>query len=61
MRKISAWVAIIAVPASVAGIYGMNFHDIPELSWHYGYEFTLVVIVLICLGLYWRFRRSGWL
>src|SRR6185312_10482268 len=51
MRKISAWVAILAVPASVAGIYGMNFHHMPELVWHYGYELTLVLIVVFCLGL----------
>ena len=61
MRKISAWVAIIAVPASVAGIYGMNFEHMPELGWTLGYPLTLVLIVLIMLALYWRFRRSGWL
>jgi magnesium transporter len=61
MRKISAWVAILAVPTGVAGIYGMNFEHMPELGWKLGYPLTLVVIVLICLALYWRFRRSGWL
>jgi len=61
MRKISAWVAIIAVPTAVAGIYGMNFDDMPELHWHYGYPAVLVFIALICLVLYRRFRRAGWL
>jgi magnesium transporter len=61
MRKISAWVAIIAVPTSVAGIYGMNFEHMPELNWTFGYPLTLVVIAVIMLGLYWRFRRAGWL
>src|SRR5690606_33798663 len=37
MRKISAWVAIAAVPTAVAGIYGMNFDNMPELRWEYGY------------------------
>ena len=37
MRKISAWAAILAVPTLIAGIYGMNFHNMPELRWHYGY------------------------
>ena len=37
MRKISAWVAIAAVPTMIAGIYGMNFADMPELSSHWGY------------------------
>ena len=61
MRKISAWVAILAVPTGVAAIYGMNFTDMPELHWRYGYPLALVSIVALCLVLYWRFRRSGWL
>jgi magnesium transporter len=61
MRRISAWVAIWAVPTLLAGIYGMNFHHMPELDWSFGYPLVLVVMVLICLGLYVGFRRSGWL
>jgi magnesium transporter len=61
MRKISAWVAIAAVPTSVAAIYGMNFSFMPELEWRYGYPVVLGSIVLLCALLYWRFRRSGWL
>jgi magnesium transporter len=61
MRKISAWVAIVAVPTMVAGIYGMNFKHMPELHWRFGYPAVLAVIVLICLALYRRFRRAGWL
>jgi magnesium transporter len=61
MRRISAWVAILAIPTAVAGIYGMNFTDMPELTWRYGYPATLVVIALICLTLYRGFRRNGWL
>jgi magnesium transporter len=61
MRKISAWVAIVAVPTMVAGIYGMNFDNMPELHWHYGYPAVLLLIAAICALLYWRFRRSGWL
>jgi magnesium transporter len=61
MRKISAWVAILAVPTGVAAIYGMNFRDMPELHWRLGYPGVMVLIVCICLVLYWRFRRSGWL
>ena len=61
MRKISAWVAIIAVPTAVAGIYGMNFEHMPELEWRYGYPAVLVLIAAVCLVLYAKFRRSGWL
>jgi magnesium transporter len=61
MRKISAWVAILAVPTGVAAIYGMNFSDMPELHWRFGYPAVLVFILCLCGLLYWRFRRSGWL
>ena len=61
MRKISAWVAIAAVPTMVAGIYGMNFDNMPELHWHYGYFLALCLMAVLCLGLYRAFRRSGWL
>jgi magnesium transporter len=61
VRKISAWVAILAVPTMVAGIYGMNFDHMPELHWRYGYPAVLLVIVCACSYLYWRFRRAGWL
>ncbi len=61
MRKISAWVAIAAVPTLVGAIYGMNFENIPELSWTYGYPLALGVIAAACLTLYYFFRRSGWL
>jgi magnesium transporter len=61
MRRISAWVAILAVPTMIAGIYGMNFQHMPELSWEYGYPAVLVLILVICGALYRGFRRAGWL
>jgi magnesium transporter len=61
MRKISAWVAILAVPTMVAGIYGMNFRHMPELEWRYGYPAVLALVLIVCLYLYRRFRRAGWL
>jgi magnesium transporter len=61
MRRISAWVAIIAVPTAVAGIYGMNFEHMPELEWRYGYPAVLLLILAVCGALYIRFRRIGWL
>jgi magnesium transporter len=61
MRKISAWVAILAVPTMIAGIYGMNFDNMPELHWHYGYPIVIAVILTACTALYIRFKRSGWL
>jgi magnesium transporter len=61
VRRISAIVAIIAVPTAIAGIYGMNFQDMPELKWHLGYPVVLGIMALICFGLYRHFRRVGWL
>jgi magnesium transporter len=61
MRKISAWVAIVAVPTAIAGIYGMNFNNMPELRWSFGYPLVIAVMLVICFGLYRYFRRSGWL
>jgi magnesium transporter len=61
MRKISAWAAIALVPTAVAGIYGMNFEYMPELTWRFGYFMVLGLIAAVCLGLYRLFRRSGWL
>ena len=61
MRRISAWVAILAVPTMIAGVYGMNFDHMPELDWELGYPLVLAVIVLLCGLLYNRFKRAGWL
>ena len=61
VRKISAVVAIIAVPTMIAGIYGMNFEHMPELKWNFGYPLVLAVMAVICLGLYRYFKRAGWL
>jgi magnesium transporter len=61
MRKISAWAAIIAVPTLIAGIYGMNFRNMPELHWHYGYPLALLAMVSISVGLYRFFRHIDWL
>ena len=60
-RQLAAWAAILAVPTAIAGVYGMNFKFMPELNWQYGYFAVLVAIASICIGLWWRFRRIGWL
>ncbi|MFZ1178557.1 MAG: magnesium/cobalt transporter CorA [Mycobacterium sp.] len=61
MRKISAWAGIVAVPTMIAGVYGMNFHFMPELNWAWGYPVVLALMVAICLLLYWQFRNRNWL
>jgi magnesium transporter len=60
-KALAAWAAIIAAPTTIASIYGMNFSNMPELSFTYGYPLVLALMVTVCGGLYAGFKRSGWL
>ncbi|GAB3623533.1 magnesium and cobalt transport protein CorA [Mariniluteicoccus endophyticus] len=61
MRKISAWVAIVAVPTMIAGIYGMNFENMPELKMQYGYYGALGLMAAVSFALFIFFHRNKWL
>jgi magnesium transporter len=61
MKKLAGWAAILAVPTAIAGMYGMNFENMPELKVPWAYPMVWAVIVGLCGFLYVRFRRSGWL
>ena len=61
MRTISAWVAIAAVPTMIAGVYGMNFENMPELGWRFGYFMALGLMAGACALMYRAFKKSGWL
>jgi magnesium transporter len=61
MRRIAAYVAILAVPTMIAGIYGMNFDDMPELRMKYAYFVVLGVMATACTVLYRLFKRNHWL
>lgn len=60
MRKISAWVAMAAVPTLVAGIYGMNFDTLPELHWRFGYPMVVGGMGMVVLLMHRSFKRGGW-
>lgn len=60
-RQLAAWAAILAVPTAFAGIYGMNFDNMPELNTRYGYYIVIGIIAAICTGLYIRFKRVHWI
>ncbi|GAP37245.1 magnesium and cobalt transport protein CorA [Piscinibacter sakaiensis] len=60
-KRLAAWAAIFAVSTALAGIWGMNFEQMPELKWAYGYPMALGAIAGAASLLYWRFRRAGWL
>lgn len=61
MKKLSSWAAILVVPTIIAGIYGMNFENMPELNWPLGYPFALGLMVVIAGGLYGIFKKKNWL
>ena len=60
-KKHAAWAAIIAVPTMVAGIYGMNFENMPELKWAFGYPLTIGTMIAVDVFLYRHFRKLKWL
>jgi len=60
MRRITAWVAIAAVPTAVAAIYGMNFDHMPELRYAWGYPLALASMVIVDLYLAYRFKKAKW-
>jgi len=60
-KRLAAWAAIFAVCSAFAGIWGMNFKVMPELDWPYGYPAALGVMLAVCVYLYYRFKKSGWL
>ena len=60
-KKLAAWGALITVPTLIAGVYGMNFQYMPELSQTWGYPFALALMAISAVGPMWYFRRRGWL
>ena len=60
-KRLAAWAAIFAASTALAGIWGMNFEHMPELSWTYGYPGALATIGLVSGLLYRRFKKAGWL
>lgn len=61
VKKASSWAAILFTPTVVAGIYGMNFEKMPELSWWFGYPFALFLMFAVSTTMWLVFRRKGWL
>jgi magnesium transporter len=61
MKKLTGWAGIVLVPTLIAGIYGMNFVRMPELTWRYGYPYALGLMLVSGLILYRAFKRRDWL
>ena len=60
-KKLAGWAAIIAVPTMIAGIYGMNFKNMPELDWAWGYPLAVLTMLVLDVWLYVRFKKTRWL
>lgn len=62
VMKVLTLIATIFIPLTfIAGIYGMNFANMPELEWKYGYFIILIVMAVIGISLVFYFRRRRWL
>lgn len=61
VRRISAWVALAALPTMVAGIYGMNFEFMPELKWKFGYLTVMALTFACCAYLFRKLKKAQWL
>lgn len=61
MKTMTSWGAILLVATLIAGIYGMNFRNMPELGWRLGYPLALLSMVVFTVGLYTYFKRKDYL
>jgi magnesium transporter len=60
-KRLAAYAALVAVPTMIAGVYGMNFQQMPELTWAFGYPFALALMAVLDGYLFYRFRKAKWL
>ncbi|MBI3043922.1 MAG: magnesium/cobalt transporter CorA [Betaproteobacteria bacterium] len=60
-KRLAACAALVAVPTMIAGVYGMNFRNMPELNWAFGYPLAVGLMVVIDVYLFYRFRKAKWL
>nr|WP_233158605.1 magnesium/cobalt transporter CorA [Chromobacterium sp. ASV5] len=61
MRKLTVLTMIFMPLTLIAGIYGMNFENMPELKWHYGYHAVLAGMAALTLGMGWLFWKRRWI
>ena len=62
VMKVLTVIATIFMPLTfIAGIYGMNFDFMPELTWTFGYPLIMIFMILVCVLIYLWFKRKGWM
>jgi magnesium transporter len=60
MKTLTALTVGLMLPTLIAGIYGENFDNIPELHWGYGYQFSLALMLVSIVAVFVVFKRIGW-
>ena len=60
-KRLASYAALVAVPTMIAGVYGMNFENMPELKWTYGYPLVMGVMAALDGFLFYRFKKAGWI
>jgi len=61
VKRLAGWAGLLAAPTLIASWYGMNFHNMPELSTDYGYYILIAATAAVCIGLYVVLKRAHWL
>ncbi|MHC4411962.1 MAG: magnesium/cobalt transporter CorA [Planctomycetota bacterium] len=62
VMKVLTIIATIFIPLTfIAGVYGMNFKDMPELGWKWGYPIVLIIMALVASAMLIYFKRKKWL
>jgi magnesium transporter len=59
-KRLAAYAALVAVPALIAGLYGMNFEHMPLLKWPFGFGAILTTMAAVDVHVWFRFRKAGW-
>ncbi|HSO07540.1 MAG TPA: magnesium/cobalt transporter CorA [Pelomicrobium sp.] len=60
VKKLAGWGAVLAIPVTVASVYGMNFRHMPELEWTYGYPLVVALTAAAAVLLHRGLKRAGW-
>jgi magnesium transporter len=60
-KRLAAYASLVAFPTMIGGVYGMNFQNMPELGWRFGYPLAIAAMLLVDLYLIYRFRKAKWM
>ena len=62
IMKVLTVIATIFMPLTfIAGVYGMNFKNMPELDWRWGYPAVLLLMATVVVYMLFYFRRKKWI